>query len=295
MGRKLKKPRKIKGTRRNGKHVDEKPKERINWEALSMLLVIFIVVEFLGLFVAYSLATQGTAPQVFAGDTDSIWNAAYLFVSIMAMTAIILLLIRLRKRKQTLLIIEALAVFVTSLIVFEVIFGSTIGLFLAICVLLWRLTYRDSIMFRNFVGIIAVAGAGGLIGISLGLLPIIAFIIVLAIYDMVAVFGTKHMVAIGKEVTSENYAFTIALPTKAHKFELGNGDLVIPLMVASSTLVNGPFVNNFIVAFFVLVASYIGLAISIQSVSVLKRPLPALPPQTVLMLAILVISMMLGI
>ena len=274
---------------------DNSHEDYINWEALLVLLVIFVIVEFLGLFVAYSLATQGVQPEIFAEDSNSIWNAAYLFVSIMIMTAIILLLMRLRKRKQTLWALEALAVFVTSMIVFEIFFGETIGLFLSICVLLWRFTFRKSVLFRNFVGMIAIAGAGGLIGLSLGIVPIVAFITALAIYDLIAVFGTKHMVAIGKEVTKENFAFTIALPTREHQFELGNGDLVIPLVVASSTLVNGPFNNNFIVAGFVLAASYVGLAISIQSVSVLKQPLPALPPQVVLMLIILGISFMLGI
>jgi presenilin-like A22 family membrane protease len=166
---------------------------------------------------------------------------------------------------------------------------------MAISISIWRLLFRKSIMFRNFVGIIAIAGAGGLIGISLGLLPIIAFIIVLAIYDIIAVFKTKHMVEIGKEVTQGNYAFTIALPTKEHKFELGNGDLVIPLIVASSILTKGPFQNNFLVTFLIMIASYIGLAISIQSVSILKQPLPALPPQTALILLVLGISFVLGL
>jgi hypothetical protein len=99
------------------------------------------------------------------------------------------------------------------------------------------------------------------------------------------------MVTIGQQSLENNFAFTIALPTKEHKFELGNGDLVIPLMIASSVLVNGPFVNNGIMAGICLAASYIGLVISIYSVSKWKKPMPALPPQT----ALIVIAILLGL
>lgn len=268
--------------------------KKINWEALFILLIVFVIVETLGLLVAYSLSAQGVEPELFSDDGESLWNTVYLFISIMVMTGIILLIMKLRKKKQTLIFFESIAVFTTSLIVFETFFGEPTGLFMAICILLWRLVFRKSIIFRNFVGLIAIAGAGAIIGMSLSLIPIIAFIIMLAIYDLIAVFKTKHMVTIGKEVTSGNYAFTIALPTRDKKFELGNGDLVIPLVVASSVLTKGPFGNNFLVVVFLMIASYVGLAISIQSVSILKKPLPALPPQTALMLLVIVTSFLLG-
>jgi presenilin-like A22 family membrane protease len=268
--------------------------KKINWEALFVLLIVFIIVETLGLLVAYSLSAQGVEPELFSDDGESLWNTIYLFISIMVMTGVILLIMKLRKKKQTLIFFESIAVFTTSLIVFETFFGEPTGLFMAICILLWRLVFRKSIIFRNFVGIIAIAGAGAIIGMSLSLIPIIAFIIMLAIYDLIAVFKTKHMVTIGKEVTNGNYAFTIALPTSDKKFELGNGDLVIPLVVASSVLTKGPFENNLLVVALLMIASYIGLAISIQSVSILKKPLPALPPQTALMLLVIIISFILG-
>jgi presenilin-like A22 family membrane protease len=269
--------------------------KNLNYEALFILLIIFIITQILGLFVAHSLNSSGLSPELFEEDFNSVWNAIYLFISILLMTTILLFLFKLKKKKQTLIIFESLAIFMTSLIIFEILFGSTIGLFLTITIVLWRLVYRNNILFRNFVGILAIAGAGGLIGLSLGLIPIITFITILAIYDFIAVFKTKHMVKLGKEVTQGNYAFTIAIPTKKHKFELGNGDLVIPLIVASSILINGPFKNNLLVTFLVLIASYIGLAISIQSVSILKQPLPALPPQTILILIIIGISFIFGV
>jgi hypothetical protein len=103
------------------------------------------------------------------------------------------------------------------------------------------------------------------------------------------------MVTLGKAVTKQNFAFTIAMPTKEHTFELGNGDLVIPLMVASSILVNAQFVNNSLVSALCLIASFIGLCISIYLVSQKKIAMPALPPQTALMLIVIGTAMLIGL
>jgi hypothetical protein len=103
------------------------------------------------------------------------------------------------------------------------------------------------------------------------------------------------MVSIGKASLENNFAFTVSIPTEKHKFELGNGDLVIPLMVASSIIVNANFVNNAIVAGIVLAASYVGLVTSIYLVSVKKIPMPALPPQTLLMILTIIGAIIIGL
>jgi len=265
-------------------------------EAFSKLAVIFLAVEILGLYVAKQLYFMGLAQPPFSEDINNVGNALYLFGMIILMTIVLLVLFKLRRTKKLLWAIEAMAIFSTSVIVLSVFFPTNdyIVLALTLLILVWRYTHRQSVLFRDFVSLIAVAGAGAFIGISLGLLPILAFIIILATYDIIAVFYTKHMVEIGKQATSNNFAFTVAIPTAKHTFELGNGDLVIPLMVASSILVNGPFVNNGIIAGLCLGASFIGLMSSIYTVSVKKIPLPALPPQTALMVIVIIIALILG-
>ncbi len=277
----------------------QKNKEEVGWlniRVFVLLGIIFLITQVIGLFVANSLIAQGFAQAPFTDDINDPLNSIYLFFVIIGMTIAILLALRFKRQRNFLWIIEALAIFVTSTVVFSsFIFDDLIVLLLAILILVWRYTHRKSVWFRDIVGIIAIAGAGSFIGISLGIIPIIIFIIILATYDMIAVFGTKHMLTIGKSVVKNNFAFTIAMPTKKHTFELGNGDLVIPLMTASSVLANGFFANNILVAGMVLVASFIGLVISIYIVSVKKIALPALPPQTVLMLVVLFLAMLIGL
>ena len=152
-----------------------------------------------------------------------------------------------------------------------------------------RVFFAKDVLLRNITSVLATAGAGALIGVSLGVLPVIVLLILLAAYDFNAVFKTKHMVSLAKNVTSKNLSFTYALPTPEHQFELGTGDLVMPLVFASSVLAVSQqtfsFPFYFVPSLVILFASYIGLAITLDYVS--RKPgtaLPALPPQTALML-----------
>src|SRR3989338_4603794 len=128
------------------------------------------------------------------------------------------------------------AVFSTSWIVASVFVGDLIGIAFAILLTASRIVLSENLLLRNAASIIAIIGAGALLGVSLGVVPVIVFVILLSAYDFIAVFKTKHMVTLAKAMTKKNLAFTIALPTKEHKFELGTGDLVVPLVFASAVL-----------------------------------------------------------
>ncbi len=288
---------------KNNKTITQKPS--INKQAIIILLIIFLITQSLGLIAAYRINELALQEPIFSEDINALENGVYLFVMILIMTGFLLIILKYKKSLNLIWAIEALAVFSASTILFGIFLGEIVGMSIALAILLWRYTHRESISFRTFVSIITIAGAGAFIGASIGVLPVFAFIIVLAIYDIIAVFYTKHMVTIGKAVTQKNFAFTVAIPTKEHNFELGNGDLVIPLIVATSLIINGPFknsamfsglfVNNIGIAIICLGASFLGLVFSINSVALLKKPMPALPPQTLLMAITIIIAILLGL
>jgi len=260
-------------------------------EVIIKLAILFIAIEGIGLIVAINLIPQNVAQPMFSEDINNPINAIGLFITILIMTGVILLILKFRKENQFLKIIEALAIFSATIIVMSALTNSEIiAIVVALGLIILRFLKRESIFLRNLAGAIAIAGAGALLGISLGLIPILLFITILAIYDIIAVFGTKHMVALGKAVTKKNYAFTIAIPTEKHFFELGNGDLVIPLLVATSIIANRWFIDNLLIAVLCLIASFIGICTSLYMVSVKKIAMPALPPQTLLMIIVIIIS-----
>ena len=277
--------------------VKNKETHWLSVEVFALLTAVFVVSQIIGLFIANKLLELGIVSSSFTGDINDPLNAIILFGMIMLMTVIILLALRYRRQRKFLWVIEALAIFATATVVFGAVFpyDDFLVLLITLVILVYRYTHKDNVWFRNFVSLIAIIGAGAVIGISFGLLPVLLFISILSAYDLIAVFGTKHMVTLGKAVTKKNFAFTVCFPTKKHTFELGNGDLVIPLITSASVLANGWFVNNLLVAGLVLVASYIGLFASIYIVGTKKISLPALPPQTVLMLGVIGLAMLFGL
>jgi len=271
--------------------LEETPQKEESWinsEAIAKLAIVFLIIECIGLITASALISQNISEPPFSENVNDPINAIGLFFTILIMTGFIILIIRLKKERKFLVIIETLAIFSTAIIVFaSTLNNDTIAILLAILLIVLRNLNREDLKMRNISAGIAIAGAGALLGVSIGMMPAIIFIIVLAIYDIVAVYGTKHMVEMGKAVTQQNFAFTIAIPTKKHKFELGNGDLVIPLLVSTSILANGPFTNNALIAALCMSASFAGLCISIYLVSEKKTAMPALPPQTLLMIIVI--------
>lgn len=271
--------------------------EWVNSKVFILLAVVFIITQSIGLYVATTLINLNVEAKLFTQDINDPINAIYLFLMILLMTGVILLILKFRKKNNFLWIIEALAVLSTSLIVFSAIFPTNDFLVIVLMLIIFVARYfnRENIFIKNIVSVIAISGAGAMIGISIGLVPAIMFIFILSIYDLIAVFKTKHMVSLGKAVTNDNFAFTISMPTKEHKFELGNGDLVIPLVAASSVIATGWFNNNYFVGALVLISSFIGLVFAIHIVSVKKIALPALPPQVLLMILVIILATILGL
>jgi presenilin-like A22 family membrane protease len=249
------------------------------------MLAIFALVQVIGVYCGYQylgLIKSGEVKGPF-DNPDSVTNSIFLFIYILFTTAIIILIIRFKK--VLLKIFEAIAVFFASWIVFDFIVpyqivGYTVpwGAILALSLTVWKM-FRPTIISQNVALIFAVSGAGAVIGGSLGVLPVIIFLLILSAYDFVSVFLTKHMVYMAKAITETPMAFTAAVPVKtknfSHVFQLGGGDLVMPLILSVSVL--GRF--GLYHALITTLGGFIALAVLFYYV--LKspgQPLPALPP-----------------
>lgn len=279
---------------------------------MALLIGIFISVHVLGLLTGYKylhLISIGQAEPAL-GQPGNILNSVYILAYLLVMTLLIFLIVKFKKKILT--VIEALAIFFASDIVFELLIpigipipniGTvSIGPFLALGLTYYHLR-NPTYLSQNLALIFAVSGAGAVLGASLGVLPVLVLIIALGIYDFISVFYTKHMVYLAKAITERPRAFTAALPTSkrmkdpeikekakerevekkeiekdkspsGHTFQLGGGDIAIPLMLSVSILRIG-VVNA--------IAASVGalIALIILFAYILKRPgiaLPALPP-----------------
>ena len=273
----------------------------IKVKTVFVLIALFLITQFLGLYVgnqyinyinqAIKTGELSGRPEIIPGvSPESIDTSLYLFGYIMVSTAVILIIIKIRK--SIIRILEAVVIFTSSWFVFDSIIPVDIwylslGFFLALILTIWK-AFRPSIISQDVAAIISGAGVGALLGASLGVLPSIVFILILSCYDFISVFITKHMIHMAKALTERPTAFTIAAPhnfkkltyvgikkakKKIHVFQLGVGDMVIPLMFSVSVLSNFSLINSIAA----IIGSTIALLSLIYFMSKKPQPLPALP------------------
>jgi len=242
------------------------------------LFALFIVVQAVGLYLGSKLIAIPEIQPV----TGAVYGVG-IFVYILFSTAIILLIIKYIKR--FLRVMELLAIFVSTEIFFEILLLGFVpagaeflpAVALALTVTASRVFWKN-ILTQNIAMLLSIIGVGALLGATLGFLPALILLGLLAIYDVVAVFKTKHMVTMAKEIVKQKLAFTLAIPTPQHVFQLGGGDLVMPLVFSVAVLREFGLVTA--------LATVTGsmLLLMLFFAWLFKRPgraYPALPPVTI--------------
>lgn len=131
------------------------------------------------------------------------------------------------------------------------------------------------------VGVMVAAGAAGIFGVSFGLLPCLILLVAFAVYDAIAVYRTKHMLALADSILELRLPIMFVVPkTRGYSFLeetrrvkdptpeeqakpreamfMGLGDAVIPgiLVVSSYTFLAGP--GALVVAMATLAGSFVG-------------------------------------
>ena len=218
-------------------------------------------------------------------------NAFFIIIYILFITALILFLSRKFSLRWLIVLLEIFLLFISVFLLLSLFIGASAFYFAFLFVLLRRILPENTLL-KNIGAMASISVVGVFLGVSLGIGPMLLLLIALAIYDLIAVFKTKHMVSLAKIFKKENSAFTLTLlanltnklkkqnPLPKKTFELGSGDLVIPLAFSVSLLKNN-LPNK---AFLIPVFAYIGISLTIWFALKYKKPLPALPLQTLLML-----------
>ncbi len=122
-------------------------------------------------------------------------------------------------------------------------------------VLLYYLVKRPEWYVVDATGVLMAVGTIGILGISLNILPVLILLSVLAVYDAISVYGTKHMVALADGVTQMKLPILLVIPKKKgysyldqrplreqldeggerEAMFMGLGDIIIPgILVASA-------------------------------------------------------------
>lgn len=205
-----------------------------------------------------------------------------------ALTIFLILAIRLPRGKGILFrALFILSVWWGSALVLSVWLSDLIALIVStVAAFLWL--WRAPLLLHNVLVILGIAGIASVFGLRFAPETIVFFLIAFSLYDVIAVYKTKHMIRLAKTMLEVRAIFAVVAPVKISYFLaplknvapgkefmiLGGGDLAFPLMLASSVL-PAALTHAVIVAGF----AFLGFTASTLLFFFLgKKPMPALPP-----------------
>lgn len=261
---------------------------------------LFVLVDLLAFLVAGPFEAVGAV--AFENPSDPL-NLLYFLVILLVFTAIILLIIKFRKKQALRMIFLGAATLLIFYVLYPVltIFVAnavlTLGLsIVGAAILLIALVKKPEWYVIDAVALLIGVGAIAMIGISLDIWIMIVLLIVISAYDAFSVYGTKHMIDIADNVMDLKLPVMFVIPkgrgysllkeTKGLKeklkdgeereaYFLGVGDVVFPGILAVAafhSLVN----NGFIMAMSVLAGTLLGFVV--LTVYVVKgKPQAGLP------------------
>lgn len=162
------------------------------------------------------------------------------------------------------------------------------SLLLMAVLIVWWLK-RPSIFIQDVCVVLAMAGAGSVLGLTFTPEVVVILLVVFSIYDFIAVYKTKHMVEIAKEMIESRAILGLVIPPNLKSFKenlkqvkpggkfmvLGGGDIVFPLLFCCS-LISSSVLKALIVALFSLIGLLAGFLFFINQKQ--KKAIPALPP-----------------
>jgi presenilin-like A22 family membrane protease len=233
-------------------------------------------------------------------NPNSIWNAVFIVGYIIFFTIVILVLKKFFKSGNFLFLFEIMALFSGISLVFSLILSSVFSYIVTTYLLILKYSFKKETIYtkwyNNLLLGIAISGAATVIGLSLGIIPVIVLLVLLSIYDLVAVFYTKHMVTLANMIIKKKVSLIFVIPSKKREYKLGGGDIVIPAVISvclfSLLLKTSTFLFSLMAVFFVWLASIVGLVITFYILEKYKKKikaLPALPIQVLLMILVVLL------
>ncbi len=275
-------------------------KRLIPFLAMPLLLVL---VEIGAL--ALSLPVQQAGITAFE-DPTSVANIGIFIFILLVFTGFLLLLIRFGLKKIITLVI-AVSIFLSFCYIFSAIVSTAIGMTDAAVLLMLALSLIATVLLYTYpewyvidtLGVLIAAGVASIFGVSLDIVPVVVLLVLLAVYDAISVYKTKHMITLAEGVIDLKMPILFVIPKRRDysyiregigklgegeeraAFIMGMGDLIMPsiLVVSANVFLKGYRVLGFVnlPAIGAIIGSLAGLAVLLYFVNS-GRPQAGLPP-----------------
>jgi presenilin-like A22 family membrane protease len=265
-----------------------------------MIFPVFVMGCFFVIIDGFALLIKGFFQPTFE-DTNNPVNILYILVIILVMTVVILIIAKYWKKRLIQVIILGAIGYTSFFIFWPLIFNVfpndvlsfVLSVALAVVLLVALYKYPEWYVI-DVCGVIVGAGAIAIFGISLSVLLIIILLLVLAVYDAISVYKTKHMIDLADTVMDLKLPVLLVVPkiwnyslikeTKSLKeklkddeerdaFFMGLGDIVMPGMLVVAAYVS---LGSLSIAFSVLGGTLVGFLVLMTFV-IKGKPQAGLP------------------
>jgi presenilin-like A22 family membrane protease len=258
------------------------------WRIFAIEAFLFCLTIELGIAAAFKInellkIKKITPPEI------SLWQFIFYFLLATLIILLILHFVKFQKGKGVIFkILFILATFLGGLLFLEAWLPEPLPLILIVFFNFWWWK-SPTVLNQDILMILGMAGVGSTLGLSLKPEMVIILLIVFSIYDFIAVYKTKHMVKMAKEMIESKAILALIIPSSFRDFPgslgevrpggkflvLGGGDIVFPLLFSAS-LVSVSILDSIIVAIFSLIGLFVGFLFFTKQKE--RKPIPALPP-----------------
>ena len=260
---KYKEPKKIREVKIN------KELKKEFWEVFFIEGFLFLVTSILAVVCAFELNKLAQLKMVYLPAT-SLQDFLFSFIFVTFFVLIFILYKKAGKLKDViykgLFIITTFWGGMTVLNLFMPVFVAV--LVMGILILLWLKI--STVWIHDALMILGLSGVASFFGLGFTPSTIVFLLLIFSVYDFIAVYKTKHMVLMAKEMIEKKVILGFIIPKKIEYFKaklsqikpggnfmiLGGGDIVFPCLLAVSVVPTG-FLKSLIVVVFSFCGSFV--------------------------------------
>lgn len=201
------------------------------------LVLLFLAAQLIGLVIISKYTEKSLPFGIERPEFETNFSYVSLIISILIATGIALIIINLGAMKvwKAWFIFASLYLLTIAMTAF---FSELIAFIIALGLVLYRVL-RLSLVSQNISELFIYSGIAAIFSPVLSIFGAFVLLFLISIYDMIAVWKTKHMIKLAKFQTKSNMFAGLLIPYNKGKKAaiLGGGDIGFPMIFAGTVLV----------------------------------------------------------
>jgi presenilin-like A22 family membrane protease len=243
---------------------------KYSWASIGIIIFLFLIAQFVGLAVNQHY-TGAELPYGLQPPDIKAEFSPWFFVAMIIGVSVLFFVMRKFKFKFLMKAWFFIAFVVAVSVSLSVFMESWIAFIVAVSLILLKFKIKDTYV-HNLGEILIYGGIVALFAPILNLLAVIILLILISIYDFIAVFITKHMIGLAKMQSEMGIFAGLVSVYKNEVAILGGGDIAFTLLFAAVLLKE----YSMLTAIFAILGATVGL-VSLMIIGKKKKFYPAMP------------------